>query len=421
MAESKTQTPLRRTGFPALLATMTCGALNDNLLRGALLLSVVAGGMWGGDLGEGGTGWITAMLYFPFILLLGLTGQLADRYSKKKVIIWTRIAEVLLAIGVTVGFALQNLWVLCVLFLLLASQSAFFSPAKYGAVPELVDDRDLSRANGILGMLTNMAILTGVGMAGFVLERGPVFVGLLMIVIAICGLVSALRLPPCAPAAPSLPVTARTFSAHVRVVRHMKRTPLLSAAFAWCWFYGVGSLIIAIVPAWKGPMELSDAATSALLAAPGVGIGVGGLVAGFGSGNRILPALIPVGAIGMTVTFLALGLSHPGFGLAFGLLVVCGIFAGFYLIPILSLLQHLPTPAFRARVLGTANFMTYVAMSTSAIIFALVAPVTSNDPELWFLICAVAMALVSIRSLMQHGTMRKGAVSDAFATIGPTS
>ncbi|HJN79660.1 MAG TPA: hypothetical protein QF455_02190, partial [Phycisphaerales bacterium] len=98
---AKHNPPPARAGFIALLTTMSCGAINDNLLRGGLLLSVAAGGMWGGELGEGGTGWITVMLYLPFILLLGVTGQLADRRSKRSIIVWTRIAEVFLAAGVT--------------------------------------------------------------------------------------------------------------------------------------------------------------------------------------------------------------------------------------------------------------------------------------------------------------------------------
>ena len=60
-------------GFIALLGAMSCGALNDNLLRGALLLAVAmgGGGMWEGALGEGGTGWVTFMLYAPLHRLLG--------------------------------------------------------------------------------------------------------------------------------------------------------------------------------------------------------------------------------------------------------------------------------------------------------------------------------------------------------------
>ena len=37
---------------------------------------------------------------------------------------------------------------------LMAAQATFFSPSKYGIVPELLPDGDLSRANGLLEMST---------------------------------------------------------------------------------------------------------------------------------------------------------------------------------------------------------------------------------------------------------------------------
>ena len=45
-----------------------------------------------------------------------------------------------------------------VLFLI-ALQATFFSPAKYGILPEMLPDRDLSRANGVLEMSTFVAIV----------------------------------------------------------------------------------------------------------------------------------------------------------------------------------------------------------------------------------------------------------------------
>ena len=42
-----------------------------------------------------------------------------------------------------------------------ATHSAFFSPGKYGILPEVFEDKDLSVANGILEMTTDIAILIG--------------------------------------------------------------------------------------------------------------------------------------------------------------------------------------------------------------------------------------------------------------------
>jgi acyl-[acyl-carrier-protein]-phospholipid O-acyltransferase/long-chain-fatty-acid--[acyl-carrier-protein] ligase len=415
---AKAMHPPRHGGFAALLATMTCGAVNDNLLRGALLLSVVDGGMWGGALGQGGTGWITVMLYLPFILLLGVTGQLADRYSKRTIIVWTRAVEIGLAVGVTAGFWLQDLWLVCGFFILLAAQSAFFSPAKYGSVPELVPDDRLSRANGLLSLMTNGAIILGVAAAGAMLEIGPVVLGLTMIGVAILSLGSSLLIPKSPPADPGLTVSVRTFTAHIHAVKRMRGTPLLTVSLAWCWFYAVGSIVIMIVPLWRGPLNLTDSAAGALLAAPGVGIGIGGLIAGFASGSGIRAAYVPLGACGMTITFVLLGLVSDTWWEVFVLLGAMGVFAGLYLVPILAMLQHMPVPTFRARTIGTANFLTYLAMAASAVAFGLAAPAVGDDPETWFLICAGGMLLISIGSILQRRILARAASPEAFGTIG---
>jgi acyl-[acyl-carrier-protein]-phospholipid O-acyltransferase/long-chain-fatty-acid--[acyl-carrier-protein] ligase len=397
---------------------MTCGAINDNLLRGALLLSVVEGGMWANALGAGGTGWITVMLYLPFILLLGVTGQLADRFSKRTIITWTRIVEIVLAVGVTAGFFWQDLWVVCGFFILLAAQSAFFSPAKYGSVPELVPDDQLMRANGLLSLMTNSAIILGVAVAGYMLSIGPVVLGLTMIGVAVISTVCSLFIPKSLPADPDLTVSIRTFTAHVLVLKRMRGTPLMSTTLAWCWFYGVASLVITIVPLWRGPLGLSDSAAGLLLAAPGVGIGIGGLIAGFASGTGIRAVYVPIGAAGMTVTFVLMGFTASTWWDVFILLGAMGVFAGLYLVPILALLQHMPVPTFRARTIGTANFMTYLAMTASAVGFAVAAPLIGDDPKTWFLICAGGMLLVFVGSMVQRGVLAKGAAAGSFGTIG---
>lgn len=415
---AKQKQPRQRGGFTALLATMTCGAINDNLLRGALLLSVVDRGLWADALGAGGTGWITVMLYLPFILLLGVTGQLADRFSKRTIIVWTRCVEVVLAVGVTAGFLWQDLWVVCGFFILLAAQSAFFSPAKYGSVPELVPDDQLSRANGLLSLLTNAAIITGVAVAGYMLSIGPVILGLTMVGVAVISTVCSLFIPKSLPADPGLVVSARTFTAHLRVLKRMRGTPLLATTLAWCWFYAVGSLVLTIVPLWRGPLELSAPATSLLLAATGAGIGIGGLIAGFGSGPGIRPVYVPIGAAGMTASFVLMGFIASTWWDVFILLGGMGVFAGLYLVPILAMLQHMPVPSFRARTIGTANFMTYLTMSASAVGFAVLAPIVGDDPKMWFLVCAGGMLLVFVDSLLRRRVMADGAAAERFGTIG---
>ena len=59
-----------------------------------------------------------------------------------------KVVEVPIAVIALFGFWTGNLWLTMTALIALTCQSAFFGPAKYGMIPELVEARELSRANG---------------------------------------------------------------------------------------------------------------------------------------------------------------------------------------------------------------------------------------------------------------------------------
>ncbi len=156
--------------FFSLVVTQFLGAANDNILKTILVFAVVDG-LWRGRLGQGGQGIVSLCMFLPFILLSGYAGQFADRNSKRYVCVLVKIIEVPIAIVGLFGFWSQNLWLTLLAMLLLACQSAWFGPAKYGMIPELVGHRDLSRANGAINMMTNIAVIAGTVLAGFLTDR----------------------------------------------------------------------------------------------------------------------------------------------------------------------------------------------------------------------------------------------------------
>ncbi|MFK7960175.1 MAG: MFS transporter [Phycisphaerales bacterium] len=157
-------------GFVSLLASQFCGAMNDNILKQVLIFMVIADGVWAGSLGAGGQGIVSALFTLPFILLSGYAGTCADRWSKRTVTVLVRGTEIPIAIIAAIGFATANLWLTMSSMVLLSVQSAFFGPAKYGLIPELVSAGKLSQANGAINMLTNIAVIAGAVAAGVVAE-----------------------------------------------------------------------------------------------------------------------------------------------------------------------------------------------------------------------------------------------------------
>jgi acyl-[acyl-carrier-protein]-phospholipid O-acyltransferase/long-chain-fatty-acid--[acyl-carrier-protein] ligase len=322
---------------------------------------------------------------------------------------------------------MQNLWITLAAFILLATQSAFFGPAKYGVVPELVEAGDLSRANGALNMLTNMAIIFGVTVAGPITDLysppldpvtgvrpEPVLwaPGVLLIVVAGLGLVAVLFLPRLKAGDPNLRYTLNPFSTYIPALKEMATGPLLIITLAWAYFYLIGMMALLILPEYKAILDISYQENGYLLGLLGIAIGVGSVLAGLISGHHIKPGLIPIGAVGMTVCFGLMGAIKPEFWSLGALLFGTGSFAGFYIVPLQALLQKLSPQAERGRFLGTANALSFCLSTLGAVIYWLATSILDIPPNRVFLLCAAlaatgtGFALLRLRGyLRQHATV----------------
>jgi MFS family permease len=108
----------------------------------------------------------------PFLLFSGYSGHLADAVSKRTVLISVKVFEIaVMLLGLAVFFSTRVELMLIVLFLM-AVHSTIFSPAKYGIVPEMLGDEDLSRANALLEMSTFVAIVLGTSVGSLMFVRG---------------------------------------------------------------------------------------------------------------------------------------------------------------------------------------------------------------------------------------------------------
>lgn len=372
-------------GFSALLVTQFFGAVNDSVLKQVIILAVASGGIWAHQLGAGGQAYVALCLTVPFILLSGIAGQVADRISKSRITVWAKVVEVGIAAVALGAFLAGSLWACLLAMVLLATQSAFFGPAKYGMIPEVVSDQLLSQANGTINMLTNLAIIGGTLAAGLVYGAyvagtgGPSAVaaanpallwvpGLVLVGIALIGLIPALCIPRLRTFDQSLPIDFNPFRPYLKALREMAESSLLLVALAWSFFYLLGMMALLVLPDFSGLLEISPEMNNNLLGVLGITIGIGSVAAGFISGKHIEPRLIPVGAVGMTLFFILLGVGPLGFWWVAALLGGAGFFAGFYIVPLQALLQHLSPPDERGRFLGTANALSFLFSSIGAIL-----------------------------------------------------
>src|SRR2546429_3085846 len=193
---------LKRQGLQPFLWTQFLGAFNDNLFK--MVVSLVAVRMATGDPGRD-LSIISAVFILPFILFSGYAGQVADVYSKRTVLVVTKSLEIVATALGLIAFVVGHLQITYVVLFLFALQATFFSPAKYGILPEILPDRDLSRANGVLEMSTFVAIVIGVAAGGAMFDAWQKelwMVGVIVVAIALAGTALSFRIPHVAPAAP---------------------------------------------------------------------------------------------------------------------------------------------------------------------------------------------------------------------------
>ncbi|MGB7346376.1 MAG: MFS transporter [Pirellulaceae bacterium] len=406
---------LLKRGFLSLLASQFFGAMNDNIIKGVLTFMVIDGA-WAGQLGKGGQGIVGIFFTIPFILLSGYAGQVADRYSKRSVLASVKIAEVPIAIVAMIGFWMGNLWVTLASLILLTCQSAFFGPAKYGMIPELVDDTDLSRANGTINMMTNVAVIVGTLAAGFISDvyspqdaqpGVPWLPGATLTVVALLGLGAALAMNKLEPGDRHLKWDWNPFSTYIESVREMAKSRLLMVMMAWGYFYLLAGLALFIVPEYTVVLNVNRAEASVLMGVLGIAIGVGCAVAGIISGHRIETRLIPIGALGLIVFFALLALvppSLPNIGpmkrVAFSnvsfFILGAGFSAGFYIVPLQALLQKMSPDDERGRFLGTANACSFTFLTIAAGLYTAIRPAFGDHPQRIFLICSLLMLIGAI-------------------------
>ena len=257
--------------------------------------------------------------------------------------------------------------------------------------------------------------------------------GLMVLIVAGLGLLALLPLPMVPPMSPQLVVFPKARSMAHRIVDAlfadywrslvaMSKSPLLLLVIADAAFYLIAHIAIVLLPDYREVLGVSETLVSAMQGLLGLSIGTGCVLAGLLSGKRIRLGLAAAGVVCLGVCFGLCGLlptasSAEGFlasrdGMMLYAvnclaLAIGGIGAGFYLVPLLALIQHLAPAAERGRFLGTWNASTFLPGLVGIAIFQMLRIIGVPSVRIW-LVCAVfAMLLLPllvlvVRSLQRH-------------------
>ena len=153
----------------SLMISQTIGAFNDNAMKA--MLPVMAAVQFGKVTMDSVNQQVSILLILPFVIFAPLAGWICDRFSKRLVIRYTLLAQ-LVGLGMLgFGFYQESLKYALAGFFVLSVQSAFFSPAKKGILKELVGSERLGKAVGLMEMLTMVGILGGAFLGAYAFDQ----------------------------------------------------------------------------------------------------------------------------------------------------------------------------------------------------------------------------------------------------------
>lgn len=385
--DSLTRPPLFRDGsFWGLTATQFLGAFNDNVFKQQLLLLFVAVPTATGSMDLQGVA--TIAFSIPFVLFSGFAGYLSDRYSKRRVIVLSKVAEiVVMAAGVlgfiAFGFAGLPAWLILYLMIVLfamGGQSAFFGPGKYGILPELFRKRDLPPANSLILMTTFMAVIFGSALAGLlmdVLDDRLWIGGLLTVAIAAVGTWTSLAIRKTPVAAPELRFSADCVAIPSDVRQAMRDDRQLTRALIATSLFWTGAALVQLIvnTVGKNQLGLEDRHTSLMVTGISIGIAIGGALGAplLGHGVNLRASMMAGWAVVVTlvaISFPGSELTHwLGFRGMFVALTVLGAFTSIFSIPLQVLMQARPPEALKGRVIATQNLLNWVGICGAGLIY----------------------------------------------------
>ncbi|WP_318368695.1 lysophospholipid transporter LplT [Enterobacter sp.] len=331
MHESRINDSIWSKGMLAVTAAQFLSAFADNALLFATLALLKA---------QFYPDWSQPILQMVFvgayILFAPFVGQVADSFSKGRVMMFANSLKLLGAACICVGL---NPFIG---YTLVGVGAAAYSPAKYGILGELTTGDKLVKANGLMESSTIAAILLG-SMAGGVLADWHVLAALGVCALFYAGAVVANLLIPKLPAARPgqswrfKPMTHSFFAAcKVLWQNGETRFSLVGTSLFW----GAGVTLRFLLVLWvPQALGITDNATPTYLnAMVAVGIVVGAGVAAklvtLETVARCMPAGILIGVV--VLIFSLQNALLP----AYGLLLLIGLLGGFFVVPLNALLQE---------------------------------------------------------------------------------
>lgn len=319
---------------------------------------------------------INAMIIIPFLLLFTLSGYLSDKYNKKNIMVYGAVSSFLLSVLMIISYMSENFYFAMFSLVLLAVQSAIYSPAKFGLILDIYGKKNLSRGNAALQAISIIAILFSIGVASFVFEnfynlnnlqsltsKEELLTAILpltyyILPVAFLEMVVSFlflrRINTVYVKDENLSLNKDEFFKGKLLVKNIKtifsHDVIFLSVIGLSVFWGVSQATMAVFPSFvKQYLNITDVfLINGVIAASGIGIAIGSVLYSRISKHYIEVGTIPLASFGMAFSLYISTVVQTPFLLAITFLMF-GVFGGMFVVPLNALIQFNA----KKKVLGT--------------------------------------------------------------------
>jgi len=333
----------------------------------------------------------------PSWLFMMYGGVVADRVSKRKLLIITQSIMMILAfILATLVFTdTVQAWHILVLAFGLGLANAFDAPARQAFVSEMVDREDLTNAVALNATMFNTALIIGPAIAGIIYAAfGPGWcfaVNGISFIAVIVALASMHFLPRTETSQHSSALAA--LKEGINYIRHQPIILTLIGLVATTSLFGMS--LGTLLPAWSVKILHGNAATNGLLfSARGVGSLFGALTIATFGGSHVRGKFITIGSISFPI-FIALFAMTYWLPLSLLFMIFLGI--GMIFVANLSnaTIQSIVPDSLRGRVMGVYTTIFMGSMPLGALLLGTIAE-HAGEAEAALLSSAAAFCIAGL-------------------------
>lgn len=357
--------------------------------------------------GPSQSSWILALLgalfVIPFLFFSLPAGVIADKKSKRSLIVYLKGAEIIIMLYSLIAVYYRSERDLYISFFLLALEGALMSPAKWGIIPEIVPISSISKANGLISFFLYLAIILGTALPSILLEmthRNYLVGSGFCFILSCFGFLFSLGIQRTRPIASHkkghffFPIDLK----HSLEVAHRRPHLLLAIFMSSLFFFVAAFLQMNIIPFTLESLHLSDLAGGYLFLWVSLGLGVGSFLSGFLSGKKVELGLPQWGQWGLSLFMILLGIFNASLPISLVLLMALGLLGGAVTVPTAAYLQSYSPQEERSQLIATNNFFNFLGVLVASILLSLFSQKFHIQASLGFLIVGLLYFMLSFLS-----------------------